>query len=153
MKHVQQLSGSKTCITDKLCFLHNSLRQKHFAQARVVSSSKCALWTMFAQAESFSPRRESIFAQARKYFRPSEGTVTQAKKPLELVCFSGVLSPRREILRSGEGIFTPRQDYFRLGKNGQCSLDYFRSSEWYFRSGEICLAQARKRIFFLAFCF
>jgi len=83
---------------------------------------------MFAQAESFSPRRESIFAQAR---------VRGEKAPGASVLF-GVLSPRREILRSGEDIFTPKREYFRLGENGQCSLDYFRS-------GEICLAQAKKK--------
>jgi len=117
-------------LSDKLCFLHNSLRRKHFAQARMVSSSKCALWTIFAQAGSFHPG-EKVFSPKR----------VGEKTPGARVLF-GVFSPRREILRSGEDIFTPRQEYFRLGENGQRSLCYFHSSERIFAQASGIFARA-----------
>jgi len=91
-----------------------------------------------------SPKRK-VFCLGEKVFSPKRGYSRLGEKAPGASVLSGVLSPRREILRSGEDIFTPKQEYFRLGENGQCSLDYFRSGEWYFRSGEICLAQAKKK--------
>jgi len=117
----------------------------------MVSSSKYTLWTVFAQAENYSPRRESSSLK-RGYSHPGE------EAPGASV-LSGVLSPRREIFHPSDEVFSPRREYFRSGKNRPCSLDYFRpsdnffhSGEGYFRQGEIGLAQAKKRfIFFLLF--
>ena len=137
-----------------LIFLHNSPRRHHLAQAKIVSSSKYALWTVFAQAGNYSPRRESSSLK-RGYTRPGE-------EAPRVSVLSGVLSPRREIFRPSEEVFSPRREYFRSGENGPCSLDYFRQSdnffrsgEGYFRPGEIGLAQAKKKknFFFLTFCF
>ena len=97
-----------------------------------------------------SPRRK-VFNPGEKVFSPKRGYNRLGEKAPGVSVLFEMLSPRREILRSGEDIFTPRRGYFHLGENGQCSLDYFRSGEWYFRSGEICLAQAN--FFFLGFLF
>ena len=72
---------------------------------------------------------------------------------------SRVSSPRREILRLGEDIFTLRREYFRLGEHGQCSLDYFRSSEIIFAQASGIFARAKfvspklkKKILFVSEC-
>jgi len=119
----------------------------------MVSNSKYTLWTVFAQAENYSPRRESSSLK-RGYSRPGE------EAPGASV-LSEVLSPRREIFCPSGEVFSPRREYFRSGENRPCSLDYFRlsdnffrSGEGYFHPGEIGLTQAKKKkIFFFAFCF
>ena len=127
-----------------LIFLHNSPRRHHLAQARIVSSSKYALWTVFAQARNYSPRRESSSLK-RGYTRPGE------EAPGASV-LSGVLSPRREIFRPSEEVFSPRREYFRSGKNRPCSLDYFRPSDKFFAQARGIFAPAKlvspKLIFF-----
>ena len=85
-------------IVNSVDFLHNSPRRHHLAQARMVSSSKYVLWTVFAQARSSSLKRG--------YSRPGE------EAPGACV-LSGVLSPRREIFRPSKEVFSPRREYFR----------------------------------------
>jgi len=118
-----------------LIFLHNSPRRHHLAQARIVSSSKYALWTVFAQAGNYSPRRESSSLK-RGYTRPDE------EAPGASV-LSGVLSPRREIFRPSEEVFSPRREYFRSSENRPCSLDYFRPSDKFFPQARGIFARAK----------
>ena len=100
-----------------LIFLHNSPRRHHLAQARIVSSSKYALWTVFAQAGNNSPRRECSSLK-RGYTRPGE------EAPGASV-LSGVLSPRREIFRLGEKSFAQARRYSRPGESifAQAKID------------------------------
>ena len=118
-----------------LIFLHNSLRRHYLAQARIVSSSKYALCTVFAQAENYSPRRESSSLK-QGYTRPGE------EAPGASV-LSGVLSLMREIFRPSEEVFSPRREYFRSGKNRPCSLDYFHPSDKFFAQARGIFARAK----------
>ena len=54
---------------------------------------------------------------------------------------SGVLSPRREIFRLCEEVFSPKREYFRSGENRPCSLDYFRPSDKFFAQARGIFAQ------------
>ena len=134
-----------------LIFLHNSLRRHYLAQARIVSSSKYALWTVFARAGNYSPRRESSSLKLG-YTRPGE------EAPGASV-LSGVLSPRREIFRPNEEVFSPRREYFRSGENRRCSLDYlgdkfFAQARGIFARAKLVSPKPKKKFFFfLAFCF
>jgi len=135
-------------IVNSVDFLHNSPRRHHLAQARMVSSSKYALWTVFTQVGNYSPRRESSSLK-RGYSRPGEEVCS-------LECF-----------RLGEKSFAQAMRYSSLGESifAQAKINLvlwttfaqainFRLGEGYFRSGEISLAQAKKNFFFfLAFCF
>jgi len=130
-----------------LIFLHNSPRRHYLAQARIVSSSKYALWTVLAQAGNYSPRRESSSLK-RGYTRPGE------EAPGASV-LSRVFSPRREIFRPSEEVFSPRREYFRSGENRPCSLDYFCPSDKFFAQARGIFARAKlgspklkKKLFF-----
>jgi len=56
---------------------------------------------------------------------------------------SGPISPKREVFRPGEKVFSPKRGYSRQGENDPCSLDQFRSSEKIFTQARGILAQAR----------
>jgi len=134
-----------------LIFLHNSPRRHHLAQARIASSSKYALLTVFAQAGNYSPRRESSSLK-RGYTRPGE------EAPGASV-LSRVLSPRREIFRPSEEVFSRKREYFRSGENRPCSLDYFRPSDKFFAQARGIFVRAKlvspklKNFFFFDFLF
>ena len=118
-----------------MIFLHNSPRRHHLAQVRIVSSSKYALWTLFAQAGNYSPRRESSSLK-RGYTRPGEEAHGAS-------VLSGVFLLRREIFRPSEEVFSPRAEYFRSGENRPCSLDYFRPSDKFFAQARGIFARAK----------
>jgi len=110
----------------------------------MVSSSKYALWTVFTQAGSSSPRRESSFAQAR--------VVAQARKPLEQVCSLECFHLGEKSFPQAMRYSRPGESIFAKAKKRPCALDYFRlsdkffrSGEGYFRPGETGLAQAKKK--------
>ena len=117
----------------------------------MVSSSKYTLWTVFAQAGNYSPRRESSSLK-RGYNCPGEETPGAS-------VLSRVLSPRRENFRPSEEVFSPRREYFRSGENRPCSLDYFRPSDKFFAQAGGIFARAKlvspklkkKFLFFLLF--
>jgi len=118
-----------------LIFLHNSPRRHHLAQARIVSSSKYALWIVFAQAGNYSPRRESSSLK-RWYTRPGE-------EALGASVLSRVLSPRREIFRPSKEVFSPKREYFCSGENRPCSLDYFHPSDKFFAQARGIFVRAK----------
>jgi len=74
---------------------------------------------------------------------------------------SGVLSPRREIFRPSEEVFSPRLEYFRSGENRPYSLDYFRPSDKFFAQARGIFAWTKlvspklkkKKFFFFGFLF
>jgi len=120
----------------------------------MVLSSKYALWTIFAQARNYSPRRESSFAQARVQ-SPRRGS------PLEQVC-------SLECFRLGEKSFAQAMRYSQPGESifAKTKIDLalwttftqamnFSLRRGVFRPGEIGLAQAKKnkRNFFFGFSF
>ena len=109
---------------------------------------------------SSPPRREVLHRPGEKVVSPKRGYSHLGEKAPGASVLSGVFSPRREILHPGEEIFSLRREYFRLGKNGQCFLDYFRLNDkfftqarGYFRSGKVGLAQAKKNYIFWLFVF
>jgi len=90
----------------------------------------------------FSPRQE-VFRPSEKVFSPKRRYSRLGEKAPGASVLSGVFSPRREILHLGEDIFTPRREYFLLGENGQCSMDYFCSSERIFTQASGIFARAK----------
>ena len=101
----------------------------------------------------FSPRRE-ITRSGEKVVRSSEGTLAQARKPLEQLC-------SLEYFCLGEKSFAQAKRYSRPSESifAQAKIDLalwttfaqainFRSDEGYFRPGEIGLAQAKEFFFF-----
>ena len=62
-------------IVNAVDFLHNSPRRHHLAQATIVSIASML-------SGLFSPRQE-ITRPGEKVVRSSEGTLAQARKPLE----------------------------------------------------------------------
>ena len=101
----------------------------------------------------FSPRRESSSLK-RGYTCPGE------EAPGTSV-LSGVLSPRREIFRLCEEVFSPKREYFRSGENRPCSLDYFRPNDKFFAQARSIFARTKlgspklkkKKIFFFDLLF
>ena len=141
-------------------FPHNSPRRHHLAQARMVSSSKYTLWTVFAQTGNYSPRRESSSLK-RGYSRPSEGTVAQARKSLEQVC-------SLECFRLGEKSFTQARRYSHPGESifAQAKIDlalwttFAQAIKFSLRRGIFSPERnwsrpslKKKKTFFFAFCF
>jgi len=124
-------------LSDKLCFLHNSLRRQHLAQARMVSSNKCALWL-------FLPRREVPHLD-KKVVSPKRGYSRPGEKVLGASVLSRVFSPRREIFCLGKEVFSPRRKW-----------SWSRSVLWTI-FGQTINFLLRRRVFSpernLAFCF
>ena len=107
----------------------------------MVSSSKYALWTVFAQARNYSPRQETSSLK-RGYSRPGE----------EAPGASVLSEPRRAIFRPSDEVFSARQEYFHSGENRPCSLDYFRPSDKFFAQAIGIFTRAKFFFFFfLAF--
>jgi len=56
---------------------------------------------------------------------------------------SGPISPRQEVFRPGEKVFSPKRGYGRPCENDPCSMDQFGSSERIFAQARGILTQAR----------
>ena len=105
----------------------------------------------------FSPRQE-ITRSGEKVVRSSEGTLAQARKPLEQVC-------SLECFRLGEKSFAQARRYscpesiFAQAKIDLALWTTFAQTinfslrRGVFCPGEIGLVQAKKKKIFLAFCF
>jgi len=124
----------------------------------MVLSSKYTLWTVFAQAENYSPRRESSSLK-RGYSRPGE----EAPRASVL---SRVLLLRREIFRPSDEVFSLRREYFRSGESifAQAKIDlalwttfaqaiiFFAQARGIFVRAKLVSPKLKKKIFFF-FCF